>query len=75
MATTKSKTIDTAKPVATAKKTTTKKKAASIGDISGDQVLYEAIQQTAYFIAEKNSFSGDAVSYWLEAEAQIKNAL
>lgn len=42
---------------------------------SSNQESYEMIQQAAYFIAENNNFSGDAVSYWLEAEAQVKGAL
>ncbi|MDP3307058.1 DUF2934 domain-containing protein [Methylotenera sp.] len=42
---------------------------------SSNQESYEMIQQAAYFIAENNSFAGDSVSYWLEAEAQVKGAL
>lgn len=70
MTTIKSKTKDTTKPT-----TTSKKKIASMEDTSSDQTLYKTIQQAAYFIAEKNRFSGDAVSYWLEAETQVNNAL
>ena len=49
----------------------------SEGNLAGssNQESYEMIQQAAYFIAEKNSFAGDAVSYWLEAEAQVRGAL
>lgn len=42
---------------------------------SSNQESYEMIQRAAYFIAENNSFAGDAVFYWLEAEAQVKGAL
>lgn len=42
---------------------------------ASNQESYEVIQQAAYFIAEKNGFAGDAVSYWLEAEAQLKGTL
>jgi len=41
---------------------------------ASNQALCEMIQQVAYLIAEKNGFAGDAVTYWLEAEAQVKSA-
>lgn len=70
------KTAATKKPAA-AKKPATKaasprKKTASA--TVNNQVSYEAIQHAAYLIAEKDGFVKDAISYWLEAEAQSKTA-
>lgn len=63
----------------TSKKTTPENTASTTEEpnssVASNQESYEVIQQAAYFIAEKNDFSGDAVSYWLEAEAQIKGTL
>ncbi len=30
------------------------------------------IQETAYYLAEKNGFKGKSTDYWLEAERQVK---
>jgi len=67
----------------TSKKTTLENAALTTGELilasnsagASNQESYEVIQQAAYFIAEKNGFAGDAVSYWLEAEARVKCAL
>ncbi len=32
---------------------------------------HRMIEQAAYFLAEKNSFSGQSMEYWVAAEAQI----
>ena len=64
-----------AKKVASKKKTVrkkaSKKKPASISA----EDRYKMIAEAAYYIAEKNNFSGDNTAYWLEAEDQINKQL
>ncbi|PKO47946.1 MAG: hypothetical protein CVU29_00770 [Betaproteobacteria bacterium HGW-Betaproteobacteria-22] len=84
MATVKTKTekpVAAAKEATSAKKTVAAKKPATkaasprkkaAGVTANNQVSYEAIQHAAYLIAEKDGFVKDAISYWLEAEAQAK---
>lgn len=36
---------------------------------------YRMIETAAYFIAERNNFSGNSTDYWIAAEAQIKKML
>ncbi len=55
-----------------AKKTSTKKTANT--KISPEQ-HYKMIEMAAYFIAERNGFSGSPSDYWTEAETQIKGML
>jgi hypothetical protein len=33
----------------------------------------QKIRETAYYIAERDSFRGDPISYWCEAEREINN--
>jgi hypothetical protein len=33
------------------------------------------IQNAAYFIAKNNNFEDDPLTYWIEAESQIDNAI
>lgn len=63
------------KKAAPVKKVATKKavaKKAAVTD-SNNEVRYKIIQETAYLLAERDSFSGDPLSYWLEAEKIISN--
>lgn len=63
----------TAKPkAAPVKKVATRKPAAKkAAASSSNEAHYNRIQEAAYLIAERNNFSGDPISYWLEAEALI----
>lgn len=36
---------------------------------------YQMIAEAAYYIAEKNGFSGDNYQFWLQAETQISKQL
>lgn len=36
---------------------------------------YRMVQDAAYFLAEKNSFAGGAMDYWIAAEIQIETLL
>lgn len=54
-------TKSTAKPAA-------KKAKASTSDLES---YYRSIEITAYFIAERDGFTGNPVDYWMEAEAKI----
>lgn len=36
---------------------------------------YRMVEVAAYFLAERNSFSGSPVEYWTQAEAQISQML
>jgi len=48
------------------------KKAAAPATLKpGPEELYRMIQTAAYFIAERNGFSGDSKEYWAQAETQI----
>lgn len=60
-----------AKPKAE-KKTTAKKASASK---SNSAERYKMIEVAAYFIAERDNFSGNAVDYWIAAEKQISSML
>ena len=56
------------------KKKTAKKTKAAKSSVSNED-RYRMIQEAAYYIAEKDSFSGDACAYWAEAEKQINAQL
>jgi Protein of unknown function (DUF2934) len=56
-----------AKKTATPKKTS---KAAKTAEISPSE-RYKMIEVAAYYIAEKNNFSGNAAEYWVMAEREI----
>lgn len=51
----------------TTKKTPTKKTSTKLSP----EAVYKMIQDAAYFIAEKDGFTGDPHAYWTAAEAQI----
>ncbi|MBM3351039.1 MAG: DUF2934 domain-containing protein [Betaproteobacteria bacterium] len=69
VATTKTATEKSAaKKSASAKKTAPKKEKSSTTDL---QLHYRRIEISAYFIAEKDGFSGNPVDYWIAAEAEI----
>jgi Protein of unknown function (DUF2934) len=36
---------------------------------------YKMVETAAYFIAERNNFSGNSADYWIAAEVQIKKML
>lgn len=68
---------DAAKPVKkaavkkeTAKKVSTKKSSAAVPTFSPGE-RYKMIEIAAYYIAEKNNFSGNAAEYWVLAEREI----
>lgn len=61
----------TAKPAT--KRATTKKSAASWNP--GNEERYNMIQVAAYYLAERDNFSGSPVEYWVAAEAQISSML
>lgn len=65
-ATTTAKTT-AAKPV-TAKKPATRKTKATTADL---EQRYRMIEVAAYYIAEKDGFTGNPVDYWIAAELQI----
>lgn len=58
---------DAPKTAATAKKTAKPGNASSIAPSE----RYKMIEVAAYYIAEKNSFSGNAAEYWVMAEREI----
>ena len=62
----------TAKPAT--KRSTTRKSAASAWN-PGNEERYNMIQVAAYYLAERDNFSGSPVEYWMAAEAQIGTLL
>jgi hypothetical protein len=60
---------------ATATKAASKKKPASKAKNVSPEQRYQMVAQAAYYIAERNGFSGDDTRYWLEAEAEIHKLL
>jgi cell division septation protein DedD len=64
----------TAKPVAkVVAKPVASKKAA--GWTPGPQERYNMVQVAAYYIAERNGFNGNPMSFWEEAEKQVASML
>jgi hypothetical protein len=65
------------KPAAASKKTDAKKAAApkakkkAVAAAPSPEQRYRMIEVAAYFLAEKNSFAGSSLDYWVAAEAQI----
>lgn len=55
------------KKPAAAKKTTAKSKASTV-DL---EQQYRMIEVAAYYIAERDGFTGNPVDYWIAAEAQF----
>lgn len=62
------------KKVAVAKKPAAKKPAAPRAKKGSPtpEERYRMVQEAAYFIAEKDAFSGCSTDYWITAEAQIE---
>jgi hypothetical protein len=67
--TTTTKKASTAKTTA-AKKPAAKKAKAATSDL---EQRYRLIEVAAYYIAEKDGFSGSPVDYWIAAELQFSN--
>lgn len=65
----------TAKPAAVKKPAAAKKPAVKKTAAPGAEERYRMIEVAAYYIAERNGFSGDNAAYWAEAEIQIANQL
>lgn len=57
-----------------AKRTTTKKPAATAWN-PGNEERYNMVQVAAYYLAERDNFSGSPVDYWIAAEAQVSSML
>lgn len=66
--TTPKKTTTSAKKTI-AKKAATKKKSTTAG-LTPEQ-RYKMVEVAAYYLAEKDGFSGSPVDYWIAAEIQI----
>ena len=65
-AATKAPAKKAAAKVAAPKKAPAKKLVSSKGEAA-----FKQIEQEAYFIAEKDGFSNDPLTYWLEAEVKL----
>ena len=67
------------KPAAAPKKAAAKKPAAprarKAAHTPSPEQRYRMIEVAAYFLAEKNSFSGSSLDYWVAAEAQINGMM
>ncbi|HSH87741.1 MAG TPA: DUF2934 domain-containing protein [Methylophilus sp.] len=55
------------------KKNSTKKTSAS--KIVTSATRLQMIEETAYYIAEKNGFYGESIEYWLAAEKEVDSKL
>lgn len=73
---TKANLESTASPKKTTVKTSTVKKAPAsrkkVDHSSESGTHFKMVQDAAYFLAEQNNFSGDPMTFWLEAEAQVR---
>lgn len=59
---------------ASVKKTTTKPAAKKTKTTpENSQLRYKMIEVTAYYLAEKDGFTGSPVEYWIKAELQINS--
>lgn len=65
--TTATKKASTAKTAA-AKKPATKKTKAATSDL---EQRYKLVEVAAYYLAEKDGFTGNPVDYWIAAELQV----
>jgi hypothetical protein len=83
MAATKSTSKNSADKPATARKprtaatkaTSTRKPAINVNQQMSAEERYRMVEVAAYFLAERNRFSGNPVEYWTQAEAQIASLL
>lgn len=62
-------------PAAAAKKPSTRKAAAPAKSKMSAEERYRMVEVAAYFLAERNHFSGNPVEYWSAAEQQISKLL
>jgi hypothetical protein len=60
---------------APAKRAPAAKKAAKTEWNPGNEERYNMVQVAAYYLAERDSFAGSPVDYWIAAEAQITTML
>lgn len=63
------------KKSAAAKKPAAAKKAAPKSSKVGPEERYRMVEVAAYFMAERNGFTGSPVDYWTAAEIQITKLL
>lgn len=68
------KTPATKKPAASKQSAAPRKPASKAWSPSNEE-RYNMIQVAAYYLAERDGFSGDPVGYWTAAEIQINNML
>lgn len=59
----------------TAGKTATPSKKTSSPSIVTSAKRLQMIEETAYYIAEKNGFYGHSIEYWLAAEKEVDSKL
>ncbi|HSI45502.1 MAG TPA: DUF2934 domain-containing protein [Methylophilus sp.] len=59
----------------TAGKTATTSKKNSSPSIVTSATRLQLIEETAYYIAEKNGFYGQSIEYWLAAEKEVDSKL
>ena len=64
------KTAVTKKPAAKKKATSKKTTASKSRKISAEE-RYKMIEVAAYYIAEHNHFQGNALDFWMDAEAEV----
>lgn len=62
------------------KKPSTRKTGSARATASGQNQMsaeerYRMVEVAAYFLAERNNFTGNPVEYWTQAEAQISSML
>ncbi len=72
---TASKATASATTKKTASKTTSTSKKSSKTSIVTSENRLQMIETAAYYIAEKNGFSGPSADHWLAAEKQIDSQL
>ena len=65
----------TEKKPSTRKTATTARTPASGKNRMSAEERYRMVEVAAYFLAERNNFSGSPVDYWSQAEAQIAQLL
>ena len=64
-----------AKTANPAVKRATARKSVSTTWNPGNEERYNMIQVAAYYLAERDNFSGSPVEYWVAAEAQVSSML
>ena len=64
-----------AAPKSAGRKPAARKTATSAKNRMGAEERYRMVEVAAYFLAERNNYSGSPVDYWSQAEAQIAQLL